>query len=76
MVILGLFRHFSRLISLLFLVEVKVFITVHRHVASDVTEVAFNSWTFAMRVAKLVTLSADWLLIVMTYPAPFVGYLQ
>ena len=53
-----------------------MFITVHRDVASDVTQVAFNSWTFAMRVAELVTLSAVWLLIVMTYPAPFIGYLQ
>ena len=56
--------------------KIKTFIAVHRHVAGGFTEVAFNGWTFATRVAELATLTADWLLIVMNYPTPFVGDLQ
>ena len=56
--------------------EIKAFIAVHRHVAGGFTEIAFNGWTFATRVAELATLRADWLLIVMNYPTPFVGDLQ
>ena len=56
--------------------EIKAFIAVHRHVAGGFTEIAFNGWTFATRVAELATLTADWLLIVMNYPTPFVGDLQ
>ena len=77
--ILGLFRRGGQYFCLLFPgggVEIKTFIAVHRHVAGGFTEVAFNGWTFATRVAELATLTADWLLIVMNYPTPFVGDLQ
>ena len=56
--------------------EVEAFITIHRHVASGFTEVALNSWALATRVAQLKTLTADWLLIVMNYAAPFISNLK
>ena len=56
--------------------EIKTFITVHRHVAGGFTEIAFNGWTFTARVAELATLTADWLLVIMYYPTPFIGDLQ
>ena len=75
--ILGLFRRGGQFFCLLFPGgEIKTFIAIHRHVAGGFTEIAFNGWTFAARVAELATLTADWLLIVMNYPTPFVGDLQ
>ena len=77
--ILGLFRRGGQYFCLLFPGgggEIKTFIAVHRHVAGGFTEVAFNGWTFATRVAELATLTADWLLIIVNYPTPFVGDLQ